>query len=725
MFTEEDDILIGTHFEELLKMCESICRREGDREMIISAFTFANKAHCGVRRKSGEPYILHPIAVALIVVSEIGLGVKSVISALLHDVVEDTSYTVEDIASMYGEKVSQMVDGLTKMKLAGNLASGDSEQAENFKKMLLTLSDDVRVIIIKLADRLHNMRTLDSMPPHKQMKIISETMYLFAPLAHRLGLYEIKTELEDLSLKYSFPEDYKLIRSKLQDTDSSRSEYIQVFNSPIIEVLKKNNIEFEITGRVKSVYSIWKKMQKKHISIDEIYDLFAIRIVFKTVDFIPEKSQCWHIYSIITDIYKPKPDRIRDWVNIPKANSYEALHCTVMGNEGHWVEIQIRSERMDNIAERGFAAHWKYKSNNNEDTNLLDKWIKDVREAFNSSTVDAVEFLDEFKLNLYNTEIVVFTSKGETRTMPKGASALDFAYEVHSKIGNSAIGAKVNHKIVSLSTKLNSGDQIEVITSANVVPKLEWLSYVSTAKSKQAIKSFLKKDVEGSGRSGIEILETKLKELNLEPRGSLFRKIIAHYGCANKEELYSKVGLGIINLDNLAEVVKISPQNKLVKYWNLQIGKSLKFFGRPKEPQKTDDITVATCCNPLPGDKVIGFKCDGKIIVHTKNCDEAIKRAARDGGSIIHVEWNSEKLMSQLTFLELRGLDRIGILLDISQVLTTQNDINIRNLSIASHDGIFEGNIAIYVSSISDLNQIIERLKAIKSVEYVKRIDKI
>lgn len=726
MFTEKDDILIESHFKQLLEMCDGIYKHEGDKEFIISAFEFANKAHYNVRRKSGDPYIIHPIAVAKIVVSEIGLGVKSVVSALLHDVVEDTSYTVEDISNIFGEKISQMVDGLTKMKIAGDMASTNSEQAENFKKMLLTLSDDVRVIIIKLADRLHNMRTLGSMPSHKQMKIVSETIYLFAPLAHRLGLYKIKTELEDLSLKYSFYDEYASIAKTLSETESARSEYIDKFNAPIIDVLKQNGIEFEITGRIKSIYSIWKKMQRKKITIEEIYDLFAIRIVFKSMDFVPEKSQCWHIYSIITDIYKPKPDRIRDWVNIPKANGYEALHCTVMGPGGSWVEVQIRSKRMDDIAERGFAAHWKYKSGVNEESGVLDKWIKDVRLALNSPTVDAVEFLDEFKLNLYNTEVVVFTPKGETRTLPKGAVVLDFAYDVHSKLGNSAIGAKVNHTIVSLDTVLKSGDQVEIITASSSKPKPEWLSYVSTAKSKQAIKSFLKKDSENSVKSGIEMFEAKLRSLRIEPRGSMFRKILPHYNCANKEEFYSKIGLGVITLDELPKVLKGSTQNKLVKYWNLQVGNTLKFFGaKSKEDNNDKNIIIANCCNPLPGDEVIGFKDGDRVTVHKKSCEEAIKRATRDGKSIVSIEWSSEKLMSQLTFLELRGIDRMGILLDISQVLTTQHSINIRNLSLASHDGIFEGNITIYISSKANLQQVIERLKSLKGVEAVKQVNKL
>ena len=488
-YSPEDEQMVDAAFDRLMEHCAKICKTQEDADRIKRAFFLAKEAHAGVRRRSGEPYIMHPISVAMIVVDEIGLGVKSVMAALLHDVVEDTDYTVEDIQSMFGPKVAQMVDGLTKM--SGVFKTEASEQAANFRKVLLTLSDDVRVILIKIADRLHNMRTLGSMPPHKQMKITSETIYLFAPLAHRLGLYAIKSELEDLTLKYRFPEEYRQIEQKIQETEPDRTKFIEKFNAPLIEALKENRIDFEISGRVKSVYSIWSKMQRKQIPFEEVYDLFAIRIVFKPSPMIPEKAQCWHIYSLVTDIYKPKPDRLRDWVNIPKANGYEALHSTVMGPDGVWVEVQIRSQRMEEIAERGFAAHWKYKSSDAEgrDEGEFDRWIKQVREALNSPTENAVEFLDNFKLSLYTNEIVVFTPKGESRTLPQGATALDFAYDIHTNIGNSAIGAKINHKIESIFTPIQSGDQIEIITSQNVRPKANWLDHVATTKAKQCIIS--------------------------------------------------------------------------------------------------------------------------------------------------------------------------------------------------------------------------------------------
>ena len=461
-YTAEDELLIQEKYDDLMSVCEKICKSDSDRDFIKKAFFLAKEAHKGVRRRSGEPYLLHPIAVAKIAVEEIGLGVKSVVAALLHDVVEDTEYTVEDITNMFGQKIATMVDGLTKM--SGVFNTETSEQAENFRKILLTLSDDVRVILIKIADRLHNMRTLGAMPVNKQIKITSETIYLFAPLAHRLGLYSIKTELEDLCMMYRFPEQYREIADKLSKTKVQLNEYIARFNAPIIDALKRNGIDFEISGRIKSIYSIWSKMQRKQIPFEEVYDLFAIRVVFKPLQFPSEKTQCWQIYSSITDIYTPKPERLRDWISMPKANGYEALHSTVMGPDGVWVEVQIRTQRMEDIAERGFAAHWKYKHatiSQNEDE--FDKWLKKIREALNSPTESAVDFLDNFKLSLYTSEIVVFTPKGEARTMPHGATALDFAYDIHSKIGHKAIGAKINHVIKPIFSEIHSGDQIEII----------------------------------------------------------------------------------------------------------------------------------------------------------------------------------------------------------------------------------------------------------------------
>lgn len=736
-YSQEDERVIGEQFERLMASCAKICKNEYDKDLIQRAFFLAKEAHEGVRRRSGEPYILHPIAVAQIVVDEIGLGVKSVVAALLHDVVEDTDYTVEDIESRFGPKIALMVDGLTKM--SGVFKTSASEQAENFRKMLLTLSDDVRVILIKIADRLHNMRTLQYMPPHKQMKITSETIYLFAPLAYRLGLFAIKSELEDLSLKYRFPEDYKQIEAKIAETEADRSRFIEKFNAPIIEKLKSNDIDFEISGRVKSIYSIWAKMQRKHISFEEIYDIFAVRIVFRPSPLIPEKSQCWHIYSLITDIYKPKPDRIRDWVNIPKANGYEALHSTVMGPDGVWVEVQIRSERMEEIAERGFAAHWKYKSEKlSKEEGEFDRWMKQVREALNSSPENAVEFLDNFKLSLYTSEIVVFTPKGDSRTLPQGATALDFAYEIHTKIGNSAMGAKINRKIESIFAPISSGDQVEIITSKNVKPKAEWLEHVITTKAKQSIMNFLKKENLNNIANGIVLFEGKLKEYGIPPSARVFRKILPAYECATKDEFYSKLGAGILKLDGIEKILRENPANKILKFWTLQIPNPFRFLGVDEkkknkklvvdssaEDTEESQFVIAPCCNPIPGDEVVGYRNEvtHKIDVHKKNCNELIKLAAQHGNNLTPVTWSSHKAMSYLSVLELRGIDRIGILMELSQVITGELNINIRELHIQSHDGIFEGRISLYVKNIKDLRMIMEKVRRIKGVEQVNRVE--
>ena len=534
-YTAEDENLIKEKWDDLLLSCTKICKNDEDWNFIKRAFFLAKEAHEGVRRRSGEPYLLHPIAVAKIVIEEIGLGVKSVVAALLHDVVEDTEYSVEDMERIFGPKIASMVDGLTKM--SGVFNADTSEQAEYFRKVLLTLSDDVRVILIKIADRLHNMRTLGAMPMNKQIKITGETIYLFAPLAYRLGLYSIKSELEDLCMKYRFPQQYAEITQKLQESEASRREFINKFNAPIIASLNRDNINYEISGRVKSVYSIWSKMQRKQIPFEEIYDLFAIRIVFKPLPFPSEKTQCWQIYSTITDIYTPKPDRLRDGISMPKANGYEALHSTVMGPDGVWVEVQIRTQRMEDIAERGFAAHWKYKhATISQDEDEFDKWLKQIRAALNSPTENAVDFLDNFKLSLYTSEIVVFTPKGEARKMPFGATALDFAYDIHSKIGNSAISAKINHKLEPITTQINSGDQIEIITADNARPKPEWLETVTTAKAKQSIKSFLKRERQNNIERGMQMLDEKMKSLNVKLSGRVLRKITPIYDSKNKEE---------------------------------------------------------------------------------------------------------------------------------------------------------------------------------------------
>ena len=660
---------------------------------------------------------------------------KSVVAALLHDVVEDTEYTVEDMERIFGPKIASMVDGLTKM--SGVFNADTSEQAEYFRKVLLTLSDDVRVILIKIADRLHNMRTLGAMPMNKQIKITGETIYLFAPLAYRLGLYSITSELEDLCMKYRFPQQNAEITQKLQESEASRREFINKFNAPIIASLNRDNINYEISGRVKSVYSIWSKMQRKQIPFEEIYDLFAIRIVFKPLPFPSEKTQCWQIYSTITDIYTPKPDRLRDWISMPKANGYEALHSTVMGPDGVWVEVQIRTQRMEDIAERGFAAHWKYKhATISQDEDEFDKWLKQIRAALNSPTENAVDFLDNFKLSLYTSEIVVFTPKGEARKMPFGATALDFAYDIHSKIGNSAISAKINHKLEPITTQINSGDQIEIITADNARPKPEWLETVTTAKAKQSIKSFLKRERQNNIERGMQMLDEKMKSLNVKLSGRVLRKITPIYDSKNKEELYSKIGAGIVSLDNLDKALKVNSKSKILKFWTL--------FIPQKKEDETDDAAIpgeiapaeeapatepqfeiAECCKPIPGDKVVGYRdpASGNIIVHKATCDELNRLATQFGRNIVkeEIKWSQHKAMSYLVTTELRGIDRQGILLDLAKVVSADFNINIREVNIHSHDGIFEGSVSLYVKDAESLHAVMDKLRKIKGIESVKR----
>ena len=734
-YTAEDENLIKEKWDDLLLSCTKICKNDEDWNFIKRAFFLAKEAHEGVRRRSGEPYLLHPIAVAKIVIEEIGLGVKSVVAALLHDVVEDTEYSVEDMERIFGPKIASMVDGLTKM--SGVFNADTSEQAEYFRKVLLTLSDDVRVILIKIADRLHNMRTLGAMPMNKQIKITGETIYLFAPLAYRLGLYSIKSELEDLCMKYRFPQQYAEITQKLQESEASRREFINKFNAPIIASLNRDNINYEISGRVKSVYSIWSKMQRKQIPFEEIYDLFAIRIVFKPLPFPSEKTQCWQIYSTITDIYTPKPDRLRDWISMPKANGYEALHSTVMGPDGVWVEVQIRTQRMEDIAERGFAAHWKYKhATISQDEDEFDKWLKQIRAALNSPAENAVDFLDNFKLSLYTSEIVVFTPKGEARKMPFGATALDFAYDIHSKIGNSAISAKINHKLEPITTQINSGDQIEIITADNARPKPEWLETVTTAKAKQSIKSFLKRERQNNIERGMQMLDEKMKSLNVKLSGRVLRKITPIYDSKNKEELYSKIGAGIVSLDNLDKALKVNSKSKILKFWTL--------FIPQKKEDETDDAAIpgeiapaeeapatepqfeiAECCKPIPGDKVVGYRdpASGNIIVHKATCDELNRLATQFGRNIVkeEIKWSQHKAMSYLVTTELRGIDRQGILLDLAKVVSADFNINIREVNIHSHDGIFEGNVSLYVKDAESLHAVMDKLRKIKGIESVKR----
>ncbi len=729
-YTAEDEQLIQEKWSELQHSCEGIYKSEEHRNLVDRAFFLAKEAHQGVRRRSGEPYFLHPIAVAKIVVDEIGLGAKSVAAALLHDVVEDTDYTVEDIERLFGHKIASMVDGLTKMSGFNTTAS---EQAENFRKMLLTLSDDVRVILIKIADRLHNMRTLGSMPQNKQIKITSETIYLFAPLAHRLGLFSIKSELEDLCMMYRFPKQYEQITNKLSETETNRAEFIGRFTSPITKALDNNGIDYEISGRVKSVYSIWNKMQRKQIPFEEIYDLFAVRIVFKPLEFPSEKTQCWQIYSSITDLYTPKPERLRDWISMPKANGYEALHSTVMGPDGVWVEVQIRTQRMNDIAERGFAAHWKYKKatiSQNEDE--FDKWLKQIRSALNSPTENAVDFLDNFKLSLYTSEIVVFTPKGESRTMPNGSTALDFAYDVHSKIGNSAISAKINHKLQPVTTVIKSGDQIEIITADNAKPKREWLDLVTTGKAKHFIKGYFKRENQKFIERGSELLELYIKEHNIKFEGDKINKLIHEYKCTNKEDLFSKIGTGAIKLDNLEKVLKNrSNSSKILKFWTLFIpskDNNSGGSGAGRSDDKSPEFEIAPCCKPIPGDNVVGFRDPESemIIVHKSTCEELNRLASQFGQNIIkeQIHWSQYNAISHLSTINFQGHDRTGMILDLIQLISGHHSINIHDFNIRSLDGIFEGSVGLYIKDTESLSKLITEMSKIEGIESVKRSTK-
>ncbi len=723
---------INKQFDDLLNNFVNYKTEEG-KQLIIKAFNIASEAHRGMRRKSGDPFILHPISVAKIVSKEIGLGVTSVICALLHDVVEDTELSNKDVENMFGPKVSLIVDGLTK--ISGVFDTNSSFQAENFRKMLLTLSEDVRVILIKLADRLHNMRTLGSLSREKQIKIANETIYLFAPLAHRLGLYAIKTEMEDLSLKYRYPKVYDEINEKLKDTEERRVHLINKFSLPIIDKLENNGINFDISGRSKSIFSIWNKMQQKNVSFEEIYDLLAIRIIFEARSDIPEKTQCWNIYSMITDIYPPRPDRIRDWVSTPKANGYEALHATVMGPYGKWVEVQIRTNRMDEIAERGFAAHWKYKEPGSDDSEL-DKWLKRIRELLETPNIDALEFLDEFKLNLFASEIFIFTPKGHLKTLPQGSTALDFAYEIHSEIGNKAIGAKINHQLVPLNHKLQSGDQIEIITSDKQKIESERLNYAVTAKAKSAIKAALKSETKNRIEKGKNILEEKLKKLNLLPSSRIFKKLLPAYSATSKDELYSMIGTGIVTLDDLKKVLKKNTRSKWMKYWELSLGIASK--NKAKSGTRSSDTFVASeiinddekpyilaqCCNPIPGDEVIAYRdFDDTVTIHQLRCEEAVKLISSHVERIIPVKWTKHKVLSYLVRIELNGYDHFGVYNNITTVISKELNVNIRTINLHGHDGIFEGTIDLYVHNTSDLNNLIKNLLKVKGLETVRRIE--
>ena len=730
-----DEQMIQDGFNALLNdYLKSNHRRKVER--ITKAFNFANQAHAGVKRRSGEPYIMHPIAVARIVCREMGLGSTSICSALLHDVVEDTEYTVEDIRDMFGDKIAQIVDGLTKIS-GGIFGEQASAQAENFRKLLLTMSDDIRVILIKIADRLHNMRTLGSMLPAKQFKIAGETLYLYAPLAHRLGLFSIKTELEDLSFKYEHPQEYDFISAKLKATEESRNKLFERFAAPVDEKLKSMGLQYEMRARVKSVYSIWNKMESKGVAFEDIYDIYAVRIIFDPLPGVDEKNQCWDIYSAITDIYRIRPDRIRDWVSRPKANGYQALHLTVMGPDGQWVEIQIRSRRMDDIAEKGFAAHWKYKESNVEEDTELDKWIQTITEILESPDPNALDFLDTIKLNLFTSEIFVFTPKGDIKTLPQGATALDFAYALHSDIGNKCIGAKVNHRLVPLSHPLSSGDQVEVLTSRSQEPQPEWLNFVTTAKARAKIDAVLKRVRKEVAKYGeIKVLDA-FKRSELEASTSNLDKLGMYFGFSKREEFFYAVEKGDVVLpENLKKLLKEKTDNVLFKYVKQALGVASKKVKQPeeeeakKEKPKYDkkkpyllkeeaferNYVIAECCKPIPGDDSLGFiNDDGNVVVHKRSCPIAMRLKS-------NTVWSSHMNASFEATLEVKGIDSIGVLNTITKTISEDFNVNIMRLLIEAKDGVFEGKIKMKVHDVEDIQKMCVTLSKIQNIKSVGRV---
>ena len=723
MFTQEDNELIQREFESLRIASLKRCANQEEYEDVIRAFEFANEAHKGVRRRSGEPYILHPIAVAKIVVEEIGLGYKSIVTALLHDIVEDTEYTVEDLSRLFGPKVASLVDGLTKIKSAmdnkhnSNKNDEISMQAENFKRILLTLNDDVRVVLIKLADRLHNLRTIGSMPERKKDKILSESIYIFVPLAHKLGLYRMKSEMENIWLQYREPEYYARITQQIENLIDERGDSIDQFIAPINQALHYEGYKFTITKRIKSPYSIWKKMEKKGVPFEQIYDLFAVRIIFEPKEGISERKQCWDIYSIISEHYRAKMDRIRDWVSVPKSNGYEALHCTLMSRTGIWIEVQIRSRRMNEVAEKGIAAHWAYKKDgfaSNE--SQMDKWITKVKEILVNPDVNALDLLDMIHNDLVTTDILVFTPKGEQKSIEKGATALDFAYSIHSQIGNKAIAAKVNLKLVPLSYVLKTGDQIEIITAENEKPKREWLEFVKTSKARKFILDSLKSQRQNTINIGKAKLTEELESIGRKLNDKTIRSLMEEFEIfdSKPEELYFKIGSGVISLDGLSENLK--------KYNGIN---KESYFVISNSDEKHKYI-LASCCTPIRGENVIGFKAsDGTITVHRRTCPNANSLAAKFGDKILSVKWADKENSGNhyLARITLRGTDRLGMINDITRITSKVMGVNIRRFNIGTEDGIFDGFIDLYINDMNNLEDLIKKLHRIKGLEKVTRTD--
>ena len=737
-FTQQEEQLIQHEFDVLLEAYENSMHRQ-NTDIIRRAFLFAKQAHDGVRRLSGEPYILHPIAVAQIVVKEIGLGSTSVCSALLHDVVEDTDYTVEDIQGLFGDKIAHIVDGLTKIS-GGVFGDQASEQAENFRKLLLTMSDDIRVVLIKIADRLHNMRTLSAQPKDKQYKIAGETLYIYAPLAHRLGLFPIKSELENLSFKYEHPDTYKEIENKLAAIRDNQLEDFETFSKPVKEKLHAMGYDFTMKARIKSVSSIYKKMTDKGIPFEDVYDLMAVRIIFTPHDGLPEKDQCWMIYSAITEIYRPHPERIRDWISTPKANGYEALHITVMASNGQWIEVQIRSQRMNEIAERGLAAHWKYKAGERGESEL-DKWLRTIKEILDNPEPNAIEFLDTFKLNLFAREVFVFTPGGDIKTMPQGATALDFAFQLHTQLGEHCIGAKINHELQPMSYELKGGDQVEILTSPSQHPQQEWLNMVTTAKAQTALRQYFRREERAHIRKGEKLFNDALVMYNAsEQHDTALQRTLNYYHLTLPAELYLRIGQGYIQLDNLQQI--IFPKKK-------SIWKRLNPFSSDDNKQDkqtpvehdtpatqnntrkivlTDDglgkqYVLADCCHPIPGDEVFGFVDEkGLVHIHMIDCPVALKIKSEQGKKLCSASWNTHRVQSFVEHIAIRGIDKFGVLSKVIAVVATEFHINLRKIHIESEDGIFHGEMELYVYDKKELQELFKALTQMPDIVSVHRI---
>ena len=727
---EQEKKLILREYRSLLRALKPKLK-PGDKELVRVAFEMAADAHKDMRRKSGEPYILHPLAVARICVEEIGLGVRSSICALLHDTVEDTDITLEDVEREFGHEIARIVDGLTK--ISNVIDVNASQQAENFKKILLTLTDDPRVILIKLADRLHNMRTLDSMKREKQLKISSETVYVYAPLAHRMGLYNIKTELEDLAMKYMEPEAYKEIARKLAETKRERTRYINEFIKPIKDKLDKGHFDFEIYGRPKSIHSIWNKMKKKGVAFEEVYDLFAIRVILNS-PHDKEKEDCWKVYSFITDEYTPAPERLRDWLSNPKSNGYEALHTTVMGPQGKWVEVQIRTKRMNEIAEKGLAAHWKYKEGA-ADESRFDKWFQQIREVLNTQDSDSVDFLQDFKTSFLAEEIYVYTPKGDVKMLPVGSTALDFAFAIHSAVGSQCIGAKVNHKLVPISHKLRSGDQVEIITSAKQKPNEDWLNIVVTAKAKTKIKDALKEEKRKVADEGKYIVQRKMESIGASFSQHNVDILTVFYKLPSPLELYYQVSIKNIDLKELKEFQVLGDKLEPPKPVRPVVEAKPEHTGSTSSKKDTELIIfgessdkivyhLANCCKPIPGDDVFGFVTTGKgLTIHRTNCPNAAKLLANYGHRVVKTKWAKNKEISFLTGLKIVGLDDVGVIHKITNLISGELKVNISAMTIEAKEGLFRGNIKVFVHDKEELDNLVDRLKKLPGIETVDRYD--